>query len=70
MCWVREPGFSTGSGMCLDIVSNCFKVKPQGLLQKYDEEIEGEQKQSFVLGKNEIECIVHRSKMEELIDGS
>ena len=28
-----------------------FKVKPRGLLQKYDEEIDGEQKQSFVLGE-------------------
>jgi len=28
-----------------------FKVKPRGLLQKYDEEIDGEQKKSFVLGK-------------------
>ena len=27
------------------------KVKARGVLDKYDEEIEGEQKQSFVLGK-------------------
>ena len=29
-----------------------FKVKQRGLLQKYDEEIDGEEKKSFVLGKN------------------
>jgi len=28
-----------------------FKVKQKGLLEKYDEEIEGEKKQSFVLGE-------------------
>lgn len=28
-----------------------FKVKPKGLLQKYDEEIDGEQKKTFVLGE-------------------
>ena len=28
-----------------------FKIKPRGLLQKYDEEIDGEKKKSFVLGK-------------------
>ena len=28
-----------------------FKVKPKGLLQKYDEEIDGEQRKSFVLGE-------------------
>lgn len=31
-------------------MDECGMVKPQGLLQKYDEEIEGEHKQSFVLG--------------------
>ena len=29
-----------------------FKVKQRGLLEKYDEEIDGEEKKSFVLGKN------------------
>ena len=33
------------------LISISFKTKPRGLLQKYDEEIDGEQKQSFVLGK-------------------
>ena len=31
-----------------------FKVKPKGLLQKYDEEIDGEQRKSFVLGKKKL----------------
>ena len=29
-----------------------FKVKQRGLLEKYDEEIDGEEKKSFVLGKS------------------
>ena len=37
--------------LLLLIVIILFKVKQRGLLEKYDEEIEGEQKKSFVLGK-------------------
>ena len=44
----------------LFIIILLFKVKSRGLLQKYDEEIEGEQKQSFVLGMKLITlCAFH-----------
>ena len=33
------------------------KVKARGVLDKYDEEIEGEQKQSFVLGKHALQDV-------------